>query len=167
MNRVLLTGSTGFLGRALRQELLTLRVPSFFAVRNVQSDTTSSDIVIGDITDRTNWRTCLDISKCSVVIHSAARVHIMNDASNDPLEMFRDVNTFGTLNLARQAAATGVKRFIFISSIKVSGWANDWGHQYEMAEDGNYVLLVNIELDAWANQIKGQIGRNSRAHLLS
>jgi hypothetical protein len=53
------------------------------------------------------------------------------------------------------------------SSIKVSGWANDWGHQYEMAEDGNYVLLVNIELDAWANQIKGQIGRNSRAHLLS
>ncbi len=52
------------------------------------------------------------------------------------------------------------------NSIKVSGWANDWGHQYELAEDGNYVLLANIELDAWANQIKGQIGRNSRAHLL-
>jgi len=52
------------------------------------------------------------------------------------------------------------------NSIKVSGWANDWGHQYEMAEEGSYVLLANIELDAWANQIKGQIGRNSRAHLL-
>lgn len=52
------------------------------------------------------------------------------------------------------------------NSIKVSGWANDWGHQYDMAEEGSYVLLANIELDAWANQIKGQIGRNSRAHLL-
>jgi len=52
------------------------------------------------------------------------------------------------------------------NSIKVSGWANDWGHQYEMAEEGSYVLLANIELDAWANQINGQIGRNSRAHLL-
>ena len=52
------------------------------------------------------------------------------------------------------------------NSIKVSGWANDWGHQYDMAEEGSYVLLSNIELDAWANQIKGQIGRNSRAHLL-
>ena len=53
------------------------------------------------------------------------------------------------------------------NSIKVSGWANDWGHQYEMAEEGSYVLLANIELDAWANQINGQIGRNSRVHLLS
>ena len=52
------------------------------------------------------------------------------------------------------------------NSIKVSGWANDWGHQYEMAEEGSYVLLANIELDAWANQINGQIGRNSRVHLL-
>ena len=52
------------------------------------------------------------------------------------------------------------------NSIKVSGSANDCGHQYEMAEEGSYVLLANIELDAWANQIKGQIGRNSRAHLL-
>ena len=53
------------------------------------------------------------------------------------------------------------------NSIKVSGWANDWGHQYEMVEDGSYVLLANIELDAWANQINGQIGRNSRIHLLT
>jgi hypothetical protein len=52
------------------------------------------------------------------------------------------------------------------NSIKVSGWANDWGHQYEVAEQGSYVLLANIELDAWANQINGQIGRNSRVHLL-
>ena len=52
-------------------------------------------------------------------------------------------------------------------SIKVSGWANDWGHQYDMANEGDYVLLSNIELDAWADQIRGQIGRNSRLDIVS
>ena len=47
-------------------------------------------------------------------------------------------------------------------SIKVSGWANDWGHQFDMAEEGDFILLSNLELDAWANQLRGQIGRNSR-----
>jgi nucleoside-diphosphate-sugar epimerase len=55
------------------------------------------------------------------VIHTAARVHIMDDSAADPLTEFRKVNTAGTLNLARQAADAGVKRFIFISSIKVNG----------------------------------------------
>ena len=52
-------------------------------------------------------------------------------------------------------------------SIKISGWVNNWGHQYDMAEVGDNILLSNIELDAWATQIRGQIGRNSRAHLLN
>ena len=51
-------------------------------------------------------------------------------------------------------------------SIKVSGWANDWGHQYDMASEGDYVLLSNIELDAWADQLRGQIGRNSRVDVV-
>ena len=57
----------------------------------------------------------------SVVIHIAARAHIMNDTAIDPLEEFRAVNTLGTLNLARQAVEAGVKRFIFLSTIKVNG----------------------------------------------
>ena len=57
----------------------------------------------------------------SVVIHIAARAHIMNDTAIDPLEEFRAVNTLGTLNLARQAVEAGVKRFIFVSSVKVNG----------------------------------------------
>ena len=61
------------------------------------------------------------LAEASTVIHLAARVHIMNDSSSDPLFDFRVVNTSGTLSLARQAAAAGVKRFIFLSSIKVSG----------------------------------------------
>ena len=52
-------------------------------------------------------------------------------------------------------------------SIKVSGWSNDWGHQYDMANEGDYVLLSNIELDAWADQLRGQIGRNSRLDVVS
>ena len=52
-------------------------------------------------------------------------------------------------------------------SIKVSGWTNDWGHQYEMAKEGDYVLLSNIELDAWADQLRGQVGRNSRLDIVS
>lgn len=56
-------------------------------------------------------------------IHAAARVHVMADTAADPLDEYRAVNTAGTLNLAKQAAAAGVKRFIFISSIKVNGEA--------------------------------------------
>jgi len=68
-----------------------------------------------------------DYSDClagvSVVIHAAARVHVMDDTAADPLAAYREVNVAGTLNLARQAAASGVKRFIFISTIKVNGEA--------------------------------------------
>ena len=63
----------------------------------------------------------LDLSGAKVLIHCAARVHIMNDNSENPIDEFRAVNTKGTLNLATQAAQAGVKRFIFISTIKVNG----------------------------------------------
>src|SRR5690606_37005531 len=65
-----------------------------------------------------------------VLIHCAARVHVMNDQSADPLAAFRKTNVDGTLNLARQAAASGVKRFIFISSIKVNGEGTAFGRPY-------------------------------------
>jgi len=70
-----------------------------------------------------------------VVIHLAARVHIMNDDSKDPLAEFRKVNTEGTLNLARQAAESGVRRFIYLSSIKVNGEASDIGDCFS-SDDG-------------------------------
>ena len=63
----------------------------------------------------------IDLSRVKVLIHCAARVHIMNDNSANPIDEFRAVNTKGTLNLATQAAQAGVKRFIFISTIKVNG----------------------------------------------
>jgi nucleoside-diphosphate-sugar epimerase len=61
------------------------------------------------------------MNEVQAVIHCAARVHIMDDNAEDPLSDFREINTYGTLNLAQQAADAGVKRFIFVSSIKVNG----------------------------------------------
>ena len=74
---------------------------------------------IGDIDEISNWQDCLGGVEC--VVHLANRAHVMNEQSSNPLALYRKVNTEGTLNLARQAAAAGVKRFIFISSIGVNG----------------------------------------------
>ena len=120
---ILITGSTGFVGKKLVDYLLantsaTLRL----AVRKTVSadiDKRTARIPVGDISAQTQWQDALD--GCSVVIHAAARVHVMNEQSPDPLAEYRQVNVEGTLNLARQAAAAGVKRFIYLSTIKVNG----------------------------------------------
>jgi nucleoside-diphosphate-sugar epimerase len=67
---------------------------------------------------------------CHVIIHCAARVHVMDDSAENPLDEFREVNTYGTLNLAQQAAEAGIKRFIFISSIKVNGESTELGKPF-------------------------------------
>ena len=124
MTRVLLTGVTGFIGGALARALHKQSYTVLGAVRS-KSNVVSSFVeqnIIGNILPDTNWRIALD--NIDIVIHTAARVHVMSDTVDDPLEEFRNVNTHGTLNLARQAAESGVKRFIYLSSIKVNGEAN-------------------------------------------
>lgn len=76
-------------------------------------------VVVGAIDAETQWSEAL--LGIVTVVHLAARVHVMNDASENPMVEFRRINVAGTLNLARQAAAAGVKRFVFISSVKVNG----------------------------------------------
>jgi len=76
----------------------------------------------------TDWRLALNGIKA--VVHCAARVHVMNDTSKTPLEEYRQVNVRGTLNLALQAAKAGVRRFIFVSSIKVNGEATLLNHPF-------------------------------------
>ena len=121
MRRVLLTGATGFVGLPLTAKLLSAEFDVVVAVRKLSSDFSSSvrQHVVADLLPDTEWLSPL--KDVDVVIHAAARVHIMNDNVANPLSEFRKVNTAGTLNLARQAAESGVKRFIFISSIKVNG----------------------------------------------
>lgn len=119
---VLVTGSTGFLGRALIAHLRSHYPAHVIAAnRRVTSNHPAdvSSVTVADIDSNTDWSGAL--SGCDTVIHTAARVHVMNETAADPLALFREVNTAGTLNLARQAAAAGVRRFIFISSIKVNG----------------------------------------------
>ena len=124
---VVMTGATGFIGRQLQ---VRLDVNSYVAIstqRRAQSGFTASlnSFVIGDINDTTNWSAALH--GADAVVHLAARVHVMRDRSHDPLTEFRCVNTDGTLNLARQAAAAGVRRFVYLSSIKVNGEATHDG----------------------------------------
>lgn len=121
--KILVTGTNGFVGLPLSQHLLTAghqvvgtaRYHDPLIVANSKIDLKA----IGDIDKFTDWQDCLSGVEC--VVHLANRAHVMDEQSNNPLAMYRKVNTEGTLNLARQAVASGIKRFIFISSIKVNG----------------------------------------------
>ncbi len=121
MKKILITGATGFVGGAIMHELLRLDMPIIAAVRKNSGllPNAVKQIKISEISSNTGWMPALE--GVDVVIHTAARVHVMDDSSADPLTEFRQVNTAGTLNLARQAAEVGVRRFVFISSIKVNG----------------------------------------------
>ncbi|QDP72355.1 SDR family oxidoreductase [Legionella israelensis] len=121
--KILITGATGFIGRRLVSQLkMQKKYFISIAIRQKKQDFFSSEVekhFIDDIETTTDWSSILQ--NCDVIIHTAARVHIMNESEKDPLSEFRRVNKDGTLQLAKQAAANGVKRFIFISSIKVNG----------------------------------------------
>lgn len=113
---VLLTGARGFVGRAAAARLAADGYSLRRAVRRQAAD---GETAVGDIGPDTDWRPL--VAGCDAVVHLAARVHVMNDPAADPLAEFRRTNTAATLNLARQAAAAGVRRFVFMSSIKVQG----------------------------------------------
>lgn len=113
----LITGASGFIGGALRATLSRAGYDAVPAVRVARG--MPAERVVGEIGPNTDWREVLPGAQA--VVHLAARVHVMRDAASDPLSVFRSVNTAGTLNLARQSAAAGVKRFVFVSSIKVNG----------------------------------------------
>lgn len=118
--RALITGANGFLGTALAQYLAG-RFTLVLAVRSGASVLPGQGAVVavGDIDAATDWSQAL--AGVGTVVHCAARAHVMNDDSCDPLEEYRKVNVEGTRALVQQAAQAGVKRFVFVSSIKVNG----------------------------------------------
>jgi UDP-glucose 4-epimerase len=113
---IVLTGATGFVGSAIaaKIECKELRL-----ISRCDPKIPNTIFCKEAICKSSNYQYFLQNS--DVVIHSAARVHVMKDLAQDPLAEFRAVNVEGTLNLARQAAEAGVKRFIFLSTIKVLG----------------------------------------------
>ena len=133
---ILLTGATGFVGSALVNRLsadyAAVRVVAAIRKADVVLPNGVVPIPIGDILPNTDWQAALQ--GIHTVVHLAARVHVMNDKSPDPLSTFLQINTQGTANLARQAATAGVKRFIFMSSIKVNGELTQPGQAFT-AED--------------------------------
>lgn len=112
--RILLTGATGFVGGALLKKLPNVVVLGRSCPANF-----TGQYFKHELTADTDYAESLKV--VDVVIHCAARVHIMNELVKCPLKAFRDVNVDATLKLARQAAEAGVRRFIFISSVKVNG----------------------------------------------
>tara|TARA_R110002074_G_scaffold145034_1_gene293359 strand:- start:217906 stop:218871 length:966 start_codon:yes stop_codon:yes gene_type:complete len=120
-NQILMTGATGFVGGALGSHLVSAGNKIRALVRQ-KSDALPVTIeqVVADLTN-VKLLSLEFFSGVDVVIHCAARVHILQDNSADPLSEFRQLNRDATLTLARKAAESGVKRFVFLSSIGVNG----------------------------------------------
>ncbi len=119
----MVTGANGFVGAALCRNLVERGLETRGAVRRETAvlPTGVDKIAVGDITADTEWAQALHEIDC--VIHLAARVHVMHENSPDPLSEFRKVNVEGTAKLAQDAVRAGVKRLIYVSSIKVNGEA--------------------------------------------
>jgi UDP-N-acetyl-alpha-D-quinovosamine dehydrogenase len=117
MVRTLVTGASGFVGSAIVACLQRRQVPVLGVVRG---ESPPAGCVQGPSLEAGGGWSCL-LEGCDAVVHAAARVHVTQDSAPDPMRAYRGANTDGTLILARQAAVAGVRRFVFISSIKVNG----------------------------------------------
>lgn len=146
--KIMVSGASGFVGRALcaylgqrgHAAVASVRRPAGFA----------GEFVVGEIDGATDWAAAL--AGCDTVVHLAARVHVMHDTAADPLALYRATNTDATLNLARQAVLAGVKRFVFVSSIKVNGEGRDTAYQETdtpMPEDAYALSKWEAEQGLW------------------
>jgi nucleoside-diphosphate-sugar epimerase len=134
---ILITGASGFVGTALCESLQSSEWHILGAVRKLNHaklhcQIKYKEIETGDISNKTDWLESLrDVTH---VVHLAARVHVMHEKSVDPIKEFRRINVDPTVNLAKQAASVGVRRFIYLSSIKVNGESTQLGCPFK-AED--------------------------------
>lgn len=151
---MLITGAAGFVGRylvdylysqfpgmelrlAVRHPLDRLEIPAVLLPGAIE--------VVGDINPHTYWVDVL--AGVDIVIHLAARVHFMNDLASDPLLEYRNSNALATIHLSQEAAKAGVKRFIYLSSIKVNGEETNLGKPY--SQDSVPVPIDPYGISKW------------------
>lgn len=128
---ILVTGATGFIGRAIIKELLSHGSHQITALTRKNSSTLTDGvdkIIVDTIDGTTDYKDQLSGFEC--IIHLAARVHRFKDNQEESYPAYKALNYDGTLHLARHAAASGVKRFIYLSSIKVNGESTSEGHPF-------------------------------------
>jgi nucleoside-diphosphate-sugar epimerase len=164
MKCILVTGATGFVGQAFCERAISkgwkvraaLRTPGNFTL-----PTGTEVVTIKSIGAETSWTESL--AGVDTVIHLAARVHVMKDTATDPLTAFREVNVAGTEALARCAAASGVRRFVFMSSIKVIGE----GKSEPYTELDQPLPKDSYAVSKWeAEQILRQIAESTRMEVV-
>ncbi|MGF6708169.1 UDP-glucose 4-epimerase family protein [Pseudomonas frederiksbergensis] len=127
--KILVTGASGFVGEAVVFRLLLDK--KFIPIAAARGATRLNGLCTVVPFELTDSKALPNLNDVQVVIHAAARVHVMNETAVDALTEFRKVNVEGTLRLARRAAESGVKRFIFISSIKVNGESTVLGKPFK------------------------------------
>ena len=121
--KVLVTGANGFIGKALCAHLSAL---GHVTVPVVRRNVDIPDTWVAN--DERSWQMALE--GCNVVVHLAARVHVMSETATEPLAEFRAANVEMTRKLASWAAGRGITRFVYMSSIKVNGEATETGHTF-------------------------------------
>lgn len=159
---VLITGASGFVGGALLARLdQQPNCNVSLAVRTMPEHVNNSNYIyhVRTIDETTDWSSAL--ANVDVVVHCAARVHVMDDTATDPLAEFRRINVHGTMNLARQAATAGVKRLIFISSVKVNGEGTSGSHVYSESDIPNPIDpygISKLEAEQALNALATEVG---------
>ena len=158
--RTLITGPSGFVGRALSAQVSRSGHEVSFVVRGrEEAHNIPGAFLIQELNASTQWNRA--VQEADVVLHLAARVHVMQDTTADPIAAFRSVNVGGTLNLARQAAQAGVKRFVFISTAKVNGESTQPDRPFTEADIPNpqdAYSLSKYEAEQGLRQISADTG---------
>lgn len=157
--RCLITGASGFIGSSFVDTLNRQGDCDLVVTTRSNSAQFAADIInfSMEMTPETDWSTALH--SIDVIVHLAARAHILNDSAADSLAVFRRENTASTLNLAEQAASSGVRRFVFISSIGVNGIGNDRPFRHDDRPNPSEPYAISKhECEVGLREIAGRTG---------